>query len=168
MKIVSKCGQVQVALHLRDNEVTMQVEKMPEWIRGKYPTGKPCCCRAAFGLYSLVRPELRAYGVYLWGDVVDADSRVASCFFDTVKSAAHYCQQVQDLIESFDSTGLLKKPDAGNSKEWLIASVYDSHVDRNVFNLYRFEYERWAVIAPAMYEGDARALAAALKIEVED
>ena len=109
MKIVSKCGEVQIDLNLHNTEVTMQVELMPEWIRGKHTTGIPCCCRNAFGLYSFVRPELRTYGVYLWGDAVDADSRVASCFYETVKKAAHYCQQVQDLIESFDSTKLIHK-----------------------------------------------------------
>ena len=168
MKIVSKCGEVQIELNLHNNQVTMQVLQTPEWMRGKYAISNPVHEHSGFRLYSSICPELKAQAVYLWGRNRLDDSRVQKRLFDTVKEAAIYYDRVKALIEGFDSTGLLKKPDAGNSKEWLIASVYDSHVDRNVFNLYRFEYERWAVIAPAMYEGDARALAAALKIEVED
>ena len=110
MKIVSKCGQVQIDLNLLNTEVKMQVEKMPKWLRGEYCVdGYPMHKHDRFGLYSGAWPSLSSYNVWLWGTDSGRDTVVARIEWDNVAKAANYCQHVIDLIESFDSTKLTRK-----------------------------------------------------------
>ena len=109
MKIVSKCGQVEVDLHLRDNEVKMRVLAMPGCLRGKYHTNKPLHSHDTFWLHSNKSPALGDADICLWGTCHELDHITILKGFDTVKQAGAYCQHVIDLIESFDSTTLTQK-----------------------------------------------------------
>ncbi|HUU70698.1 MAG TPA: hypothetical protein VM186_14305, partial [Planctomycetota bacterium] len=109
MKIVSKCGEVQIELSLHNTEVTMRVEKMPEWIRGKYLSDNPMHTLGNLKLCSSTAPGLTPNYVYLWGYWTTQDNNVDTIIFGTVRESANHCQRVQDLIESFDSTTLARK-----------------------------------------------------------
>jgi len=109
MKIVSKCGEVQIGLNLHDTEVMMQVERRPEHLPDYCGYGNPLHTHDGFALCNWDVPRLSATTVYL-GDRRDRrGGEMAERRLDTVKEAANYCQHVIDLVESFDSTTLSRK-----------------------------------------------------------
>ena len=95
MKIVSKCGEVQIDLNLLNTEVTMQVEKTPEWLRGKYPTINTLHEHDGFTLNSAEFPALGAMSVCLWGTARLLDYKTDYWRFSAVAKAAEYFGQVQ-------------------------------------------------------------------------
>ena len=136
MSIQSKCGKVKVQLDLDGSTVSMQVLAMPEELRGKHLSDYPMHAAHGLSLLSLAEPELRYNAVCLWGEHRPGDDNTCSLRLRRPHAATYY-DCVKALIEGFDSTGLLKKQDVGNSKEWRIIGIDIPILDRKMCNLYR-------------------------------
>ena len=163
--VCSKCGKVKVELTLDGTIVSMKVLEMPEGLRGKHGMSMPMHTAHGLSLCSTIFPQLHRERVFLHGSRRDSDYLIVSIDCDTPADAINYYDRVKALIETFDSTGLMKK---GEKKEWRIVAAPDTVIGMPVYRLYRFQFERWCPVAQSMFYGDAHALAAALKIEVED
>ena len=163
--VCSKCGKVKVELTLDGTIVSMKVLEMPEGLRGKHGMSMPMHTAHGLSLCSTIFPQLHRERVFLHGSRRDSDYLIVSIDCDSPADAVDYCDRVKALIETFDSTGLMKK---GEKKEWRIVAAPDTVIGMPVYRLYRFQFERWCPVAQSMFYGDAHALAAALNIEVED
>ena len=161
--VASKCGLVEVALWLDATTVCMEVIKMPEWLRGKYGRGNPMHRWDGFSLCSDAEPGLESASVHIGGVCWKGDGRGASKACLTIGETIAYLDKARCLIETFDSTPLLKK----DEKKWRIVAVEDPVLGPMSHNLYWSVRHQWELAAQALPPEKANALAAALGIEVE-
>jgi len=138
--ITSKCGKVKVQLDLDGSKVSMQVLAMPEELRGSYGHAHPMHVAYGLRLCSVSLLDMLTDRVYLRGCNRTADDAVRERLHGSPADAANYYDRVKALIETFDSTGLVKKDE---KKKWRIAAVDDAVLGRTMYNLYWQGPCRW-------------------------
>ena len=105
MKVTSKCGLIEVKLERVGCEVMLDMLRMPEWLRGKYPHA-PMHRARGLELYSRASPALDGARVFIGGTLRKDDGRPGVKLFELEDNAIVYLNRVRGLIESVDSEKL--------------------------------------------------------------
>jgi len=149
MKVTSKCKLIEVELERVGTKVTLEILRMPKWLRGQY-AHSPMHRAMGLELYSNASPALDGARVFIGGTLWEDDGHPGVKLFELEDNVIAYLSRVRILIECFDSEKLREDSLAfmiDQEKEWLVEIDEEGDGEKAVVYLSRKKSGFWQQVA---------------------